>query len=100
MWPPVARKRLADHGRVRRIRAVALVKPVNKLQAALAEATRYGYIGYQLEARLGLLEYQISSGTPGARASLQDLEKDARNRGFGLIARKAASARGSKPQQM
>jgi hypothetical protein len=69
------------------------------VQAALAEAAAYGYVGYQLEARLALAEVEMIAGTPAARAHLEALEKDARSTGFGLIARKAASARGSEPGQ-
>jgi tetratricopeptide (TPR) repeat protein len=65
------------------------------LEATLAEAMKYGYFGCQLEARLGLGEIEIKSGQATAgRARLEALEEDAKARGFLLIARKAAKARG------
>ena len=62
------------------------------LKEALAKATKSGYVGYQLESRLALEEIELESGksaTSGAR--LQQLQKDAKEKGFDLIARKAAA---------
>ncbi len=69
------------------------------LQSSLREAMKHGYLGYQLEARLALGEADMTAGTPEARTRLEALEKDARSTGFGLIARKAASALSAKPAQ-
>jgi tetratricopeptide (TPR) repeat protein len=63
------------------------------LGATLAEATRYGFVPYQLETRLALGEIEMKSGhVTDARAHLIALEKEARAKGFGLVAGKAAAA--------
>jgi tetratricopeptide (TPR) repeat protein len=62
------------------------------LKEALAKATKSGYVGYQLESRLALEEIELESGKSAAsRARLQQLQKDAKEKGFDLIARKAAA---------
>jgi tetratricopeptide (TPR) repeat protein len=66
---------------------------IKRLEATLAEATKYGYVPYQFEARLALGEIETQSGrTSAGRARLEALERDAQKKGFGLIARKAAKA--------
>lgn len=65
----------------------------SSLETALAEAAKYGLGGDQLEARLGLGEIEMKSGqTAVGRARLKALAKDARAKGFLLIARKADAA--------
>jgi hypothetical protein len=60
------------------------------LKEALAKATRSGYVGDQLECRLALEEIELKSGkSPASRARLEQLQKDAKEKGFDLIARKA-----------
>jgi tetratricopeptide (TPR) repeat protein len=79
-----------------RVRAATggTAEAVKSLQATLAEATKYGFLGYQLEARLALGEIEIKSGQAAAgRARLEALGKDANAKGFLLIARKAAQAK-------
>ena len=62
------------------------------LEAVLAEALKTRMIPQQFEARLALGEIELKSGkTPKGRARLVALEKDANDKGFLLIARKAAS---------
>ncbi|MGO9828296.1 MAG: protein kinase domain-containing protein [Terriglobales bacterium] len=62
------------------------------LKEALAKATRSGYVGDQLECRLALEEIELKSGkSPASRARLERLQKDAKEKGFNLIARKAAA---------
>ena len=62
------------------------------LDAALAEATKANLLYFQYDARLALAELEIKSGKVAAgRARLTTLEKDARAKGFLLIARKAAA---------
>lgn len=62
------------------------------LKDALAKATKSGYVGYQLESRLALEEIELKSGkSAAARARLEQLQEEANEKGFGLIARKAAS---------
>jgi tetratricopeptide (TPR) repeat protein/TolB-like protein len=61
------------------------------LKEALAKATRSGYVGDQLECRLALEEIELKSGKSAAsRARLEQLQKEAKEKGFDLIARKAA----------
>jgi tetratricopeptide (TPR) repeat protein len=65
---------------------------------ALQLATKHGFVPEQLEARLALGEIEMKSGEADAsRARLAALEKDAQAKGFLLIARKAARARGQVP---
>jgi len=65
------------------------------LNAVLVEAIKAGMVRYQLEARLALGEIEMKSGkTTAGRARLAALEKEARNKGFELIARKAVTGRG------
>jgi hypothetical protein len=60
------------------------------LKGVLAKATKWGYIGYQLEARLTLLEVELRAGkTSASVTALEQLQKDAKDKGFDLIARKA-----------
>jgi tetratricopeptide (TPR) repeat protein len=60
----------------------------------LAEATKLGFVRVQFEASLALGEIEIKAGhRVVARAMLERVEKDARAKGFELIARKAAAAR-------
>ena len=62
------------------------------LREALAKATRSGYVGDQLECRLALEEIELKSGkSPSSGARLEQLQKDAKEKGFNLIARKAAA---------
>jgi tetratricopeptide (TPR) repeat protein len=61
------------------------------LQATLGEATKAGFVRYEFEARLSLGEIEGGSSATG-KALLEALEKDARAKEFGLIARKAARA--------
>jgi tetratricopeptide (TPR) repeat protein len=59
------------------------------LESGLADASRLGYLGYQLEARLGLGETRMRSGP--ARTELEAVKAEADAKGFKLIARKAAA---------
>ena len=63
------------------------------LEASLAEAGGHGYLEYQYEIRLALGEIEMKSGNVAAgRVRLDAVEKEARAKGFLLIARKAAAA--------
>ncbi len=67
------------------------------LRRTLAEAHKHGYVGVEFDASLALAELELKSGQVAAgRWQLKALEKSARSRGFGLIARKAAAARTDK----
>jgi eukaryotic-like serine/threonine-protein kinase len=64
------------------------------LKRVIAETTKAGFVQYQLEAQLALATFTAKTGQSSeARADLEKLERDARTRGFDLIARKAAAAR-------
>lgn len=68
-------------------------KALRSLEKAISEARKYGFANYQLEARLAIGEIELKAGQKAAgRIHLQALERDARAKGFGLIARKAAAA--------
>jgi hypothetical protein len=63
------------------------------LEAMLQQATTHGYASYAFEARLALGEIEMKSGhTAAGRARLVALERDARRKGFLLIAGKAVTA--------
>ena len=63
------------------------------LEATLGEASKIGLRGTELEARLALGELEMAGSNPAAgRARLAALEKEAADRSFGLIRRKAAAA--------
>jgi serine/threonine protein kinase/tetratricopeptide (TPR) repeat protein len=67
----------------------------NKLDGALAAATKAGLVLDEFEARLAIGELKMKSGqSVSGRAYLASLEKDATAKGFLLIARKAKAARG------
>lgn len=74
-----------------------LTEADGELRAALDEARRGGLAGEALEARRGLAEIEIAAGkTASGRARLAALEKEAREKGFLLIARKASRTLASK----
>lgn len=59
------------------------------LDAVLAQAARHNYIHYELETRLALCELEARTDPASARLHEKALEKEARLKGFGMIARKA-----------
>ena len=64
------------------------------LEQTIREGRGHGFLGVELEARLTLAELARKTGHVGSsQEQLISLEKAARARGFGLIARKAAAAR-------
>jgi len=66
---------------------------LQRLEAVLAEAKKYGYLIYEYQARLALGEAEMKSGkTTAARARLAALDQDATRTGFLLVARKAEKA--------
>jgi len=66
---------------------------VRTLENVRGDASRHGYAGFEFESRLNLGELELRSGKANAgRARLQQLQTDARNKGFLLIARKANAA--------
>jgi DNA-binding winged helix-turn-helix (wHTH) protein/tetratricopeptide (TPR) repeat protein len=67
---------------------------LRSVRAALQESARLGLVPLELEARLALCEIvRESNGRENMEAELARLEKDARARGFGLIANKATALR-------
>jgi serine/threonine protein kinase/tetratricopeptide (TPR) repeat protein/TolB-like protein len=63
------------------------------LENVRSEASRYGYVDYELESRLRLGELELKWGKQtAARARLTQLASEAQSRGFALIARKSKQA--------
>ena len=63
------------------------------LEQVVQEARRHGFLGVDLEAQLALAQLAGRTEPAAAQKKLVSLEKEAHAKGFGLIARKAASAR-------
>jgi ATP/maltotriose-dependent transcriptional regulator MalT len=60
-------------------------------QEIATKANRLGFVPYELEPRLALAEIEVNLGDrANARNHLEAVQKEAVNRGFGLIALKAA----------
>jgi tetratricopeptide (TPR) repeat protein len=71
---------------------------IDLLETSVREATRYGFVSLQFEARLALSEALNRGGQKtAARAQLAYLERSARAKGFLLIARKASTIRKQLP---
>lgn len=67
-----------------------------RLAAAAAEARAMGHVALELEARLAGAEVDVRNARPQAQDRAAALEKDARERGFALIASKAAALRSAR----
>jgi eukaryotic-like serine/threonine-protein kinase len=72
--------------------------PEDRMQAesifrqVIDDAERVGFVSEEFDARLGLAELELSSGsTASARTQLTALEKEAARRGWVTVARKAAA---------
>jgi DNA-binding winged helix-turn-helix (wHTH) protein/tetratricopeptide (TPR) repeat protein/TolB-like protein len=66
-----------------------------ELAAVIAKSRQLGFIGIELDARLALAEMEMKAGqTAAGRAHLAAIEADAKAKGYNLVARKAALARG------
>jgi eukaryotic-like serine/threonine-protein kinase len=66
-----------------------------ELAAIIAKSRELGYQGVELDARLALAEIEMKAGQMTAgRAHLAAIEADAKTKGYNLVARKAAIARG------
>jgi DNA-binding winged helix-turn-helix (wHTH) protein/tetratricopeptide (TPR) repeat protein len=60
-------------------------------QEIARQANRLGFVTYELEPQLALAEIEVNSGdSTNGRSHLEALQKEAADRGFGLIALKAA----------
>jgi serine/threonine protein kinase/tetratricopeptide (TPR) repeat protein len=76
-----------------RARTDTIVEAKNRFETVLTDATKYGFIGYELEAKLALGEIEMNSGkTAAGRVQLASLQKEAVANGFLSISRKAAAA--------
>jgi eukaryotic-like serine/threonine-protein kinase len=65
-----------------------------RLEKVMREARRHGYGGLELRAMLAAADLEKRSGhTALAQGQLASLERIARDKGFGLVARSAAAAR-------
>jgi len=68
---------------------------IRDLEKTLADVDRIGVFPFELDARLALGQIESKSGRAAAgRARLESLERDAKAKGFLLVARKASSSRG------
>ena len=66
---------------------------LSELQAILSETTKREYVGLAFDARLAIGEIELRGGQrAAARAHLSSLAKEAADKGYGLIARKARAA--------
>jgi hypothetical protein len=66
-----------------------------ELATILTKSRELGYQGIELDTRLALAEIEMKAGQITAgRAHLVTIETDAKAKGYNLIARKAATARG------
>ncbi len=61
------------------------------LKQTLAKATKAGYLGDELEIRLALEELDKSDKSTARRSRLEQLQHDAKDKGFDLIARHASA---------
>jgi hypothetical protein len=69
---------------------------MQSLRASQAEAEKYGYGGNSYALQFALAELEMKSGKSEAgRTRMQGLARNARAKGFALIADKAAKALGS-----
>ena len=70
-------------------------KALHALQEVIALAAQGGSVDYQLQGRLSLAQIELQHGNAlKGRRQLEQVEKDARGKGFILIANKAAVALG------
>jgi eukaryotic-like serine/threonine-protein kinase len=70
--------------------AASIAAATKNLETSLNEISQRGLVGLQLEARLALGEIEIKANDPmAARTQLTRLERDAREKGFLLVADKA-----------
>jgi eukaryotic-like serine/threonine-protein kinase len=67
-------------------------KALLSLSIAGRDAAKFGFVGYQLEARLAHAEIELESGNlTSAHTELATLRTEAADKGFGLIAQKATA---------
>ncbi len=87
-----ARIETAEEGAARSAAGIATRK---ELSAIITKSHELGYQGIEFDARLALAEIEMKVGQIAAgRARLTAIEADAKAKGYNLVARKAALARG------
>jgi eukaryotic-like serine/threonine-protein kinase len=75
--------------------SAAWIATRKELATIIAKSQELGYQGIELDARLALAEIEMKAGqTTAGRPHLTAIEADAKAKGYNLIARKAATARG------
>ena len=75
--------------------AAAGIAARKELAGIITKSRELGYMGIELDARLALAEIEMKAGQITAgRAHLTAIEADAKGKGYNLVARKAALARG------
>jgi tetratricopeptide (TPR) repeat protein/TolB-like protein len=91
--------RLAVAAAAARIRAAngGVVDALHSLETALAEAARLRLVGLDLEIRLAQGEIKLGAGGAAAGSGLAALAKDARAKGFGLVASEAEAILRARP---
>ena len=90
---PTTRLKLQIIAARQRVRTDTIVKTKDRLETIRTAATKFGFLGYELEAELALGELEMDSGkTAAARLHLTSLQKAAMASGFLSISRKAAAA--------
>jgi DNA-binding winged helix-turn-helix (wHTH) protein/tetratricopeptide (TPR) repeat protein/TolB-like protein len=94
-WPTaITAARIETAGKGVAHSAAGLAKQ-KELAAIVTKSRELGYQGIELDARLALAEMEMKAGqTTAGRAQLTAIEADAKAKGYNLVARKAALARG------
>ena len=70
----------------------------NALESAREKSNRFGYAGLEFEAQLRLAKLELCAGqTSAGQTRLEQLQSDARAKGFLLIARQASDALHAEP---
>ena len=68
-----------------------LSQPRRKLESVISKARKLGYYTFECDARLALGELEFRDNPSAARTHLSELAREAHQRGFELIARKATA---------
>jgi DNA-binding winged helix-turn-helix (wHTH) protein/tetratricopeptide (TPR) repeat protein/TolB-like protein len=88
----------ASQSRERRLEFAIAAGSIKALEAAAAEAHRYGFAGLVFEAQLATGESDLAAGRESSGLSrLRKLEREAQSRGFLTIARDARAVQASRP---
>jgi DNA-binding winged helix-turn-helix (wHTH) protein/TolB-like protein len=94
-WPTAITAARIEAAEKESAHAPAGIAARKELAAIIAKSRELGYQGIEFDARLALAEIEMKAGQITAgRAHLAAVEADAKAKGYNLIARKAALARG------